>query len=78
MKTNGCFTVRPPYFFQKGSIQIGNNSYINSECETFEHAQVIIYENTFIGLNVTFTTVAHQYISGTTFGLVLEPLFYLE
>ncbi|HGY4952554.1 TPA: DapH/DapD/GlmU-related protein, partial [Citrobacter freundii] len=59
IETNGSFTVRPPFFFEKGNIQIGNNSYINSGCVILDHAQVVIGESTFIGPHVTLTTVAH-------------------
>ncbi|EOH9010016.1 DapH/DapD/GlmU-related protein [Citrobacter freundii] len=59
IKTNGSFTVRPPFFFEKGNIQIGNNSYINSGCVILDHEQVVIGESTFIGPHVTLTTVAH-------------------
>lgn len=59
IKTNGSFTIRPPFFFEKGNILIGSNSYINSGCVILDHAQVIIGESTFIGPHVTLTTVAH-------------------
>ena len=59
IEANGSFTIRPPFFFEKGNIRIGNNSYINSGCVILDHAQAIIGENTFIGPHVTLTTVAH-------------------
>ena len=59
VRTNGSFTIRPPFFFEKGNIQIGNNSYINSGCVILDHAQIVIGESTLIGPHVTLTTVAH-------------------
>lgn len=59
VETNGSFTIRPPFFFEKGNVKIGNNSYINSGCVILDHAQVVIGESTFIGPSVTLTTVAH-------------------
>lgn len=75
IETNGSFTIRPPFFFEKGHIQIGDNSYINSGCVILDHAQVIIGESTFIGPHVTLTTVAHPVSpKERCSGLLISPI----
>lgn len=75
IKTNGGFTIRPPFFFEKGNTYIGNNSYINSGCVILDHSEVTIGESTFIGPHVTITTVAHPtQPTERCSGLIAEPI----
>jgi maltose O-acetyltransferase len=52
--------IEPPFYFYYGTnIEIGENSYINFNCNFIDAAKIIIGKNVMFGADVTIDTVDH-------------------
>lgn len=62
----GKSVIMPHCYFNSKRVTIGDNSFVNRDCKFYsskkrrEKGDIIIGNNVFVGMNVSFCTVSHE------------------
>lgn len=60
IRTEGRVVIRPPFYFERGNLELGEGAFINSGCVFLDEAPIRIGRHAMLGPQVRLCTTSHD------------------